>query len=268
MTEVRASSLSGYVDCPRRWMARQHAGLVESAGYSLNRLGRHIGSATGQATHQGALSGVRERIKSGTFDAEAMDDIAVATLHEETTDHEVIWDDRTPNVSVAERQVLRQVAVYRESVLPTDETEFVEPAWEGDHHTGLRITGHPDQVSYRVLQDVKTGLQSFNAPQYGCYVMLSWVAPENVQVDRIEELFIPRTKITEAAPELERFEYELGLCVAVADRILVTIDRALKEFKNMGRSAFAANPQSMLCSNTFCPAWGTSFCPESTLVKR
>jgi len=264
---VRASSLSSYADCPRRWMARQSHQLVQDAGYALNSIGRHIGAATGQATHQGSLSGLRARLKTGTFDPEAMDDVAISTLREET-EGQVIWDDRSPNINTAEKQVIRQVHVFRDSVLPDDESEWIEPEWKGMHHTGLEVTGHPDLVKYDLLSDVKTGIESDNAAQYGCYVMLSWNAPEKPQLDHIHELFIPRTKITAPAPELDVIKYDLEGCVAIADATLTKIARALGEFEKEGRNAFLANTRSMLCSNTFCAAWGTSFCPESTLSKR
>ena len=264
---VRASSLSSYADCPRRWLARQHATLAEEAGYRLRKIGRHIGAATGQATHQGALSGLRRRIATGSFDGEEMEDIAIRTLRDETTE-EVIWDDRSPNLSVAERQVVRQIAVCRDQIVPVIDAEFVEPSWKGKHSSGLILSGHPDCVSYTKIGDIKTGLESNNGAQYGGYVLLSRVADELVQIEEIEESFVPRVKLTEPVLDVVPIAYDLEGCADLADRTLNKIANNLRDFYKDGPAVFLANTSSMLCSDKFCPAWGTRFCPESTLSKR
>lgn len=267
--EVRASSVSNYPDCPRRWFARSQPELVTGAGYSLKSVGRHIGAATGQATHQGALSGLRRRIKKEAVDIEELEAVALVTLDAELQSGPVVWDDTSPNADVAEKQVLRQVRTCASQIVAVEQPEYIEPEWRARHaKTSLLVTGHPDMVSYRKLGDIKTGQESNNAAQYGAYGMLSSCAEEVVQIEEIEELYLPRVKMTAPPADVERIAYDLDGCMQLADRTLRNIARDLEAFEKDGAQAVTANTRSVLCSDKFCPCWGTSFCPESTLSKR
>jgi hypothetical protein len=50
-------------------------------------------------------------------------------------------------------------------------------------------------------------------------------------------------------------------CENVAMSLIRKLERDYKEFLETGDpNTFLANPASMLCSEKYCPAWGTGFC--------
>jgi hypothetical protein len=63
-------------------------------------------------------------------------------------------------------------------------------------------------------------------------------------------------------PDVLSVEYDLETCEQQTEATIARIDLDLKAFTESGdRDAFLANPSSTLCSDRFCPAAGTNFCP-------
>ena len=66
MTIVRASSLGGYQDCPRRSASRMFRKEIVAAGYELRETTNGIGAAVGTSVHKGGKVMLDEKAKTGS----------------------------------------------------------------------------------------------------------------------------------------------------------------------------------------------------------
>ena len=81
------------------------------------------------------------------------------------------------------------------------------------------------------------------------------------------EDFIRRSSLKNPPPEPTSLASAVAAAEQEAREILRDIERSLAEFERRlatydlpPEGAFLANPQSMLCSDRYCSAWGTKFC--------
>lgn len=263
---VRASYLSTYADCPRRAAARIFRPTLVDAGYEFARRKPHIGAATGSATHAAIASSLTEKVKTGQLGNETAADQAGLEALDAEIERGVSWDGTTPDLNTAQKQVLRQHHVYRQQIGAKIQPTAVEQRLEALHHaTGFVVSGQSDVVVTTIdarLRDTKTGTQKWaNGPQYGGYAML--LDAHGLPVISIIEDYIRRAKISEAQPAVEEVSYSVERCKLLATSVLRHMRRDLDLFQATGSPlAFLANPNSVLCSDKFCPAWGTAWCTE------
>ena len=168
MTIIRASSLPGYPDCPRRWAARQLRTEIEAAGYRLRTTGTSITAAIGTGVHGGAAAGLRNKMSGRRL--ECPSDVAIEALHGAIADVEVLMDEATaPTKRIAEQQVARMLAAFERGVLPWVAPIMVEErlqAIRGD----ITLSGQGDNLCEEpnALRDLKTGARaSTHGPQLG-----------------------------------------------------------------------------------------------------
>lgn len=261
-TVIRASYTSSYPDCARRGAARMFSAEIESMGFPLRRLPPHIGAVVGTATHVVITSALAHKIETGELgDEAASEELGVASLAEQTRDG-VMWDAVTTTIATAQRQVMRQARSYRQHIAPSIEPELVEQRIEAAAGAGVIVSGQIDVYDRRgtLVGDVKTGKMSrWNAPQYGTYSRL--LRTDGRPVKRIEEHYLPRVALSESQPRPEIIVYDVTACEQASATIINHIARDLTEFRETGSpEAFLANPMSMLCSDKYCCAWGTTFC--------
>lgn len=258
---VRASSLTGWADCPRRWAARHIADQVEAAGFALRRVPNNIGAKIGTAVHAGAASMLRHKIKHGDLPEKASQavEVGIESLTDEMKDGAQL-DDTTPTINIAEQQVQRMISIYHIIVAPHIKPVAVELEMTARFSPTLRITGHMDVAEDEEIHDTKTGvMQRPNHPQYGAYSLLR--RSEGHTVNRFIEDYVPRGSAKKPQPEPVRTEYPVATCEQSARAVLRDIDRAVNAFAKTGDAwNFLPNPASMLCADRFCPAWGTDFC--------
>lgn len=256
---IRASSLTGYPDCMRRTAARLFAPEIRAMGYRLRSLPNGIGAATGTACHAAAAFTLRAKLETGGLgrpaDASAM---AIAALDEEVAGG-VQYDDCSPNLNTAQQQVLRQTAVYRTQVASKIVPLMVETRLEAKIGSAT-VTGQVDAYVADGLRDLKTGRhRRINGFQYGLYSLLHEAHRHPVQ--SIVEDFVPRAPLRKPQPPAEQHAYDVAESERAAMAIVRRMTADLRSFRLTADPwSFIANPLSMLCSDKYCPAWGTDFC--------
>lgn len=259
VTVIRASSLPQYPDCPRRHAARSFGEDVTRAGFELRRIPPSIGAAIGTGTHAALTHVMQKRIDGQDIDAAAMDAIAVEAIDKEISDG-VVWDDTTTSAGAAHRQAIRQAKAilqcFGEEILPV----AVEESMQAEMGDGFVLRGHVDVREAGRILDFKTGtVQRANQAQYGGYSLLA--RANGHDVTRLAEIYVKRVGPTKPQPDATMTEYAQAECERAAWTIAQSIKRGLAAFRETGDAwEFLPNPNSMMCSPDYCPAWGTEFC--------
>jgi len=264
---IRASSLSGYVDCPRRTAARLFKGEIEGAGYKLKPNRSNIGGIVGTATHVGAIGSLEDKIKTGELGNKSeAEDRAIQSLRKSVKEEEegLAWDTTAPDTNAAEKQTIALLDTCREQVLPSIQPEAVEYRLEAQIAEGLTLSGQADVRKVGgVIGDLKTGkIRRANNPQYGAYSLLA--RSHGIEINGMEEYYVKRVKVGKEQPPAEIHQYDYAASEQAAQAITKRIQKDLEDFRGNGqeRWAFLPNPGSMLCSPKYCPAFGTDFCKE------
>jgi hypothetical protein len=268
---IRASMLPSYPDCPRRAVAKQYRRTFERQGYKFRELPPSVGAAAGTAVHTGAEMLLRAKHAGRTITLDQALEPAMAGFSEETGKG-AIWDDTTPNANVATEQIKRMVACYSHGPLATEmpltvnEQPAVELELEANAGDGWKLTGHIDLVTEAGwVRDTKTGALSrpYHA-QLGAYSLLvrsNSILPvvKGAAID-----FIKRVGKTKPQPPCETQEYQVAACERNAMALINRLKDDMAQFNATGDvNCFMANQMSMMCSDKYCPAWGTKFCELS-----
>jgi len=257
---IHASRTPMYADCARREAAKMFRYEIEGAGFPLRWLPLSVGAAVGSGTHAGAAYSLTSKMKDGDLgsdgDAEGR---AIAALSD-ALDGGVIWDATTKNLNTAQKQTLRQVRAYRVHVAPGLVPIAVEERLEAELNEGFKLTGRTDICEDEALHDTKTGVtRRANGAQYGSYALLR--RSHGHKANRLIEDFIPRVSIKKPQPKPEAHSYPVEMAEQLAWATLNRIQADYTQFMETGDpNAFLPNPASMLCSDKYCPAWGTTFC--------
>lgn len=275
MTEeviVRASSLSGYPDCPRRGAARMHRRLIEAMGFTLRDPARSIGASVGSAVHDAAATMLKHKAMHGELSpASTTDEQAIEVLRGSVTPG-ILFDRETPELNTAEQQVIRMARVYRVQVAPQINPMLVEERLEAEVRPGLILSGMSDVTAREPgkLHDTKAGKRMGNhGPQVGGYGMLNRSHGYNIVSACIN--FIQRVSMKKPQPDAVEVDIPLAHAETAATSIIHRIHRDRMTFENGDARlrilpgdpwAFMANPSSMLCSRKWCEAFGTDFCRE------
>lgn len=274
MSNIRASMLPGYSDCTRRAVAKQFKRKFQKLGYEFRELPPSVGSSVGTAVHASTAALNLALWKGDTPNVNQAVEMAISAMVEElSTGAE--WDATTPNLNTAQLQVQRMTECYAPKMpftLP-DGTPAVEIGGElgltADCGNGWILTGHPDLIDAdRVLEDTKTGavVRPYQG-QLGGYSLL-------VRSNQICELtglgmrYIPRIGKTKFQTPPIFTGYDVAPCERNAMGTIQRIksDMALFDVDGDLERAFPCNQSSMMCSDKYCIAKGTSFC-ELTKVK-
>lgn len=276
VTVIRASSLSGYADCPRRAAARMFAAEIAAAGYTLRETPRGIGAAVGTSVHRGAAMILEAKAKTGEMPpAGDVNDAAIETLKAEIAPG-ILYDDQkrgpTRTAGDAEQHVLRMTAVYRTQVAPAIQPIIVEEKLEAQVTPSLALSGHADVIARepaRVI-DLKTGAKMGNhAAQLGAYSLLARSNGLDVKEAAVD--FIRRGALSKPQDSAVRQARIVADAETAATNVLRHIEGDLKVFRegDFARGvqpgdpwAFMSNPSSILCSQKWCPAHSTNFCRD------
>ncbi|MEI6282059.1 MAG: PD-(D/E)XK nuclease family protein, partial [Alphaproteobacteria bacterium] len=203
---VRASSLTTWPDCERRFAAKMMPDLVEAAGFTLRRVPSQIGAKVGTAVHSGAAHMLQHKIKTGELGKrQDATEAAMESLHDEIQ-MGTNWDETTPTINTAEKQTARMVSIYHLCVAPLIKPVAVELELTARFSDTLVITGHMDVAEDEEIRDTKTGvMQRPNHPQYGAYSLLRRSMKKTV--NRFWEDYIPRNNIGQPQKEPRALEY-------------------------------------------------------------
>jgi hypothetical protein len=274
-TIVRASSLSGYPDCPRRAAAKVFRADVEAAGYELRPLPGSVGAAVGTAVHAGAAMMLHEKAASGDLAPEsAATDCAAEQVRETALAEGLNYDRETATLNEAVTQAVRMTRAYRRVIAPGVEPVLVEERLEAQVSPSVVLSGQSDVIAREPgrVRDLKTGkIRGNHKPQLGAYALLARSNGIDVDVKEVAEDFVRRVATARPQPEPQTFLHDLAAAETAAVSILRHIEGDITAFRNgdLARHllpgdpwAFPANPNSKLCSEKWCPAWGTAFCRE------
>ena len=266
---VHPSALPGWNDCPRREAAKLFPGVVAVLGYKLRHLDHHVGGSIGTGVHASAAHILRRKMEGRDWSVSdaLLLEAGHGALDDDISDG-VIWDSTTPTRDDAEFQLRRMVTSYRIHLAPKIDPIAVEQRLEGTC-AGLKISGKKDVLARLPggLRDLKTGkMIRANGAQYGTYSMIE--RAHGGQCDTIIEDHLPRARVKAEQPRPIEIHYDVGACEQEADATIRDIRRSLEHFnillENGGptppEQAFRANPNSMLCSDRFCPVHSTPFC--------
>ncbi|OFX12419.1 MAG: hypothetical protein A2516_10030 [Alphaproteobacteria bacterium RIFOXYD12_FULL_60_8] len=260
---VRASSLTGYPDCPRRWAARHLAPEVKAQGYDLHHCPTSVGAVVGTATHAGATTLLTAKMRFGVAtkgdQSEAVDRGETA-LHEEVAQTDCLWDATTASYPVAQSQVARQIRVYADKALPALNPIAVEERLDAAFSPEITLSGQVDLAEDSVVDDLKTGTtQRANHAQYGAYALLR--RSHGFVIEHIKETFVQRVSLKKTQPDPVLTTHPVATCEQAALAVLKAIERDVLAFRGSKDPwAFLPNPGSTLCSPTYCPAHGAAWC--------
>lgn len=269
---VRASSLPGYQDCPRRTAARVFRREVEAAGYALGDTPLGIGAVIGTSVHRGASLSLEWKARTGNLPAtSASTDAAIETLREQLQ-RGVTFDKEADGTAAAEKQVWRMTASYLAEVAPTVVPIIVETRLEVDTGLGFILSGQSDVIAREPgrVRDLKTGKKRGNyKPQIGAYSLLA--RAHGMDIKETVEDFVQRVPLSRPQPFAITVPHDLAAAETAAVNVLRHMADDLRVFTEGSRArrvlpgdpwAFPANPSSMLCGAKYCPAHGTAFCRE------
>lgn len=266
---IRCSGLPTWEDCERRGAATSFPGLIRDAGYDLRGRIAHVGALVGSGTHAGAAYTLKQKLQHGGLGhGDEAEDRALEELKRRLVEEGAVWDETSPNYGIAQRQVARMVRRYRETLAPQITPISVEEEFRVVLVGGFVLVGHTDALAQEMsrLRDLKTGTtQRANGSQYGAYALLLLSLGRPVR--QIVEDYLPRVRIDAAQPDpivtLLPFEEPQQRAFEVIEHIRSSVsefERRLAVGDRPPEGAFRANPMSVLCSEKFCPAWGTAFC--------
>lgn len=269
---VRTSSLSTYSDCARRSAVHLWRKELERAGYTFNGRPKGIGAVVGTAVHGAAAYTLTEKLYGGSLaPTSAVEDCAIQKFREESAEG-VTFDQATPAPPAAEATVLRMARAYQLYVAPTVTPIVVEDALEADTPYGITLTGHSDVLAREraCVRDLKTGKRRGNyKPQLGGYALL--MKANGLEVSSCAEDYVQRVAAKKPQPPPVSFEHDLPAAETAALNVLRHIASDIAAFRNGDPDmhllpgdpwAFIANPSSILCSEKWCPAYGTPWCHE------
>jgi hypothetical protein len=249
-------------------MAKSYRKKFLAAGYHLRELPPSVGAAAGTAVHLSTaeMDLALWRHETANVDAAVEKAITVFMAEIETG---AIWDETTPNSNVAQQQIRRMTMAYvpRMPFTMADNTPAVEIGGEqglrANAGDGWFLTGHPDLIDVeRFVRDKKTGalVRPYHG-QLGAYSLLvrsnGICEPAGLGMD-----YIPRTAKTKDQKPMIVTEYPVAACERNAMGIIHRIKADMKLFDESGdiERAFPSNQMSMMCSEKYCPAFGTAFC--------
>lgn len=259
---IRVSSLSNAPDCFRRTAAKLFRKMVMGIGYDLNRLTQGIGAAVGIAAHQGCFYAMNHKKTHGELPPlNDIVDSSQSQLIEEMNDREIQYDSGTKSFNDASHQVSSLTRVFVSEIAPNLNPESLEQEIFIIHR-GVKILGHYDiKTTEKTILDYKFGAD--RATDIDCQAQLGgYEIIENMNgfpVSGLECIHISRDKF-----RIHRQNYDLSLCADLSKRIANMMIDQLKSFEtSQDHRAFMCNTSSQMCSQNFCPAYKTGFCPES-----
>jgi hypothetical protein len=264
---IRPSALTGWLDCSRRAATALFWKEIRAAGFTLRSMPRNVGAAVGTSVHKGAWLTLDTKLRTGEIGADKdATEIAVETFRAEVADG-VMWDELTNSHNTAAKQIERMTRVYRVQVAPKISPIKIEERLEATIGEVV-ISGQKDCLCREPadLRDLKTGKRaSSHAAQLGAYSLLE--RSHGGEVTGLKEDYIRRGGLKQPQPDVETLAYDPGVCEHLAMETIDDIRGSVIEFRERlktGRlppeNAFRPNPNSVLCSDKWCPAWGTKFC--------
>ncbi|MCB0085281.1 MAG: hypothetical protein KDE47_30285, partial [Caldilineaceae bacterium] len=209
-------------------------------------------------THKGAESLLTGKMRTGSPGNRTEAEHKAFQALDEEIEPGITWDSVTTDKNTAQQQIASMLASHLIHIAPQVKPIALEQRFYLEIEDGFCLSGTLDVLEIDTLRDLKTGkLQRQNLFQYGAYKLLAEY--NGHPISAIKEDYIPRTMV----PTPETIDISTHNAECETRRLLKHIPKAIQEFRedpDKDPGAFNANPHSMLCSETFCPAWGTAWC--------
>lgn len=261
LIKIRVSTLPSYSDCPRRAAARSWRSIIESSGFSLRSLPNSIGAAIGTGIHDGAAYIMECKRDETEYTVSNAEELSIVSLRKNISDG-IVWDKTTGNTNTAEKQIIRIIGLFAVSHAPNIKPQLVEESRSAAIADGFELSGHPDvETATADIRDWKQGtVKRPYHSQLGGYSLLRR-SQGGTRPSALAKDFFKRVPLDKPQPPVETTLYDVDSAERAAWAIVGHIMRDIKNFIKSGDPwCFACNPMSMLCSDKFCCAWGTSFC--------
>lgn len=272
---IRPSSLADYLDCPRRFAARNLRDMLAAAGYTVGpRKPSHIGASVGTGLHAAAAHTLTARLQTGSDPAPAdSEELGIVEMRDRMAAEGVDWDEITRDPNTAEKQLRRMVRSWQKHIGPTIRPQLVEQRLVVQVSDGVVMSGQFDVADtategngVRIRDNKTTKVRRAAHAQLGAYGLI--LNSHEIEVAGAAIDHIPRVRVDAEQPIPETHEVPLREAVEDALEAVEGIGRCVDEFRRRaadprGRnpiSAFPANPASALCNARWCPAWGTNTC--------
>lgn len=260
-TVIRVSMLPAYTDCPRRAAAKAYPRLIADAGFSLKKLPNSIGASVGTGVHTGASYMMNQKKSGAEINGKDAGELAVNELRKQTAGGS-IWDGVTQNQNTAEKQTLRLTKLFEESCVPAFVPDLIEQTRKAVVAPGWELSGRPDiETTDEHIRDWKTGTacRPYHA-QLGGYSLLrrsqGGSKPRGLMMDHLK-----RVAVDKSQPPVISIAYDGPAAERAAWAVIAHIMRDMRAFLKSGDPwCFACNPMSMMCSEKYCPAFGTKWC--------
>lgn len=182
-----------------------------------------------------------------------------------------MWDELTGDLNTAEKQLRRMNHSWHQHLAPTIHPRLVEQRLECVVSPGVVMSGQMDVVDtvgngVRIRDNKTTKVKRSAHVQLGAYGLVLHSHQYEVQALVIDH--IPRVKIRDEQPPPQTRSVDLRSALEDAMQAVQDVGRATDLFRKRAAdpagmdpiSAFPANPSSSLCSDKWCPAWGTATC--------
>jgi hypothetical protein len=267
LIEIRASGLPGAMDCWRKWAMQmaadprsKFAPIMQKHGFDIPIKRNGIGAAIGSACHE--AFGQYWQAKIDGYDTVNLEQVAIGKFRK-LNDEGIEYDKLiTKDPSTAEAQIKRILTEYAPFAV-TLKPKRVEFRLETriDILKPYLVTGTPDlYTESEAIRDEKFGrhLSPYEA-QAGAYSLIA--RSHGMPVSGLFIDWVPRTSINQLQKPLTVIEYDIKVAEDSAHYMIEEAVQRLDKFIETGNEwSFTANPNSKLCSKTWCPAWGTRFC--------
>lgn len=254
---IYSSSISGWPDCQRRTILRPLKKELESLGYEFNSTGYGIPAVVGTSVHKSMEVALSERLPEPDCT-----DASVQELNRIVREEQPEWDDISPCLTHAEKQVIRMSKVWYYRILPEIEDSEVqtEQRYEGNLR-GHKLSGKPDIITEHTIRDLKTGRSvASSIYQLGAYALLV----DKTDAKETSVLFIDQLKRTALNRDQEaptHLKIDPNIAKEESKMILLEMCCKADEFLKVEYpTIFTANPSSNLCKRKYCPAYGTDWC--------
>ena len=272
MVTIRCSTLPGYPDCPRRSACKLIRDQIQEAGYELRQLPAGIGAAVGTGSHW-AADWVIGEFMSGKIEVTPEGDvvnpsplfntckeIGIQKFRDEIADG-VIYDGTTSSTRDAERQIDILTRSFLTEVLPMVKPLGTEIQRRAQLNDSFELSGRLDCEEQSGIYDWKYGskLSIYDSQQGGYSLLRQSIGL--TKPDFLRVYHMPRTSVKKQYPGAR----QINISVNSAERAAYAVTHhIMRDIRNWWASrdpwSFTANPMSMLCSDKYCEAWGTSFC--------
>lgn len=258
---IRASMLPSYNDCARRAAANQFRGIVQAVlNWEVPQEPRSIQASVGTAAHTWIAELIRRKMRGEDFVEDFVPEFAIEEMTADIAAG-INWDEKTtatPNE--AKEQITKIGKSFAYFVLPYLQPAGVELELIADAGGGYHFIGHLDDIETDGgIIDWKTGKKAggYHA-QIGTYSLLARTNGFRAG-DRHRVIRLPRMRGNQIEPET--YYYDRRVCEVEARATADGIKRDLERFeRTRDPRSFAANPNSIVCSNRYCSVWGTPFC--------